>query len=906
MNLNGSGRMVLTDGRIRRTFYAVVLILSLLFSSIPYVSYTFIVWGAESIGVDKTVNLNDSIQPIIYHSDVVDRDFDRIQDSLEILMEDVAINGSAVLPVVVTLYNPVFSRDLDWFTMLGGNVTYVYRYVTYGFAGVIPAVNVSRFAMLENRNLAVIEYDAPVQYHLDTSVPLIRARPEVWNTYGYTGSPNHSIAIIDTGIDDSHPDVGPYGDLNFSRKIVGWYDATPDMATTPEDYGEHGTHVAGIAAGTGDADSLQVSGFVTNTWVYELSGLLPGQGWIHYGFDIMNPGLITLTCMWTSGNTAFLQLRDMAGNIVLNQTIGAEKPLVLTYYATASGRYRPVVGVIGGKGSGYFSLRETYPYQGRDDGYNLFTGVAPTSKLVGVKVFDNTGSSPADLSWVIAGMDWVVANKQTYNITVASMSIGLEYGGLNSTFDQKADTMVENGIVTVVSAGNDFPDYSIGSPGTAAYVITVAATNDENGITSYSSNGDSAKNEHGLVKPDVAAPGGSTGAGNLIISADSNDIDYEYSGQSDFTTNDYQQMSGTSMSTPHVSGLAALIVDALSSWSWTKEEALKVKMIISMTAFEVQSGETNLPSLDRGGKDNKEGYGRVCADAAVEAVTMNYTVGELASETLGSDPSDKKVWARRVSLLARNRYEFRLLVPSGADYDLYLYNGSPDSYGQPVILEKSVNVTGGTQEVIHFIPTTSGTYYLVVKWVSGDGIFSLESEGTMVHDVAIVNVAPSSREAYEGWSITVEVTVMNNGGATESFNVTAFYDTTAIGTQSVKELAAGAKKNLTFTWNLESVTLYVNHTIKAEATIVAGEFNVTNNSLVGGVVRVKMLGDVDDNKIVDVVDVDLIIRALGSDPTWPEGTDWNQWNDNCDLNNDFYVNFIDLIIGGGNYGKTYP
>jgi len=877
-------------------FYSIALIFVLSLSMIPSFPFMIKAYDCELGSVHKDESSHYHVRPIIRHMDRIDKDFDGVQDSLEAMISQVIANRDVVLPVVVTLYNPVTSQDIDWFVMLGGRVTHVYQYVTYGFAGVIPTANISRFASLEEGNLCVIERDVPIRYHLDVSVPLIRARPTVWDTYGYTGSPNYSIAIIDTGIDDSHSDIGPYGDLNFSRKIVGWYDATPDTATTPEDYGEHGTHVAGIAAGTGDANSLQTSGFATTTWTYTLDGLSAGYGLLDYGFEVLNPGVITLTCMWTSDNYVVLQLRDVTGTTVLADVRGSQKPLVLTYYATESGRYRPLVGIVRGVGRGYFSLRETYPYQGRNDGCNLFTGVAPTSKLVGVKVFDNTGG--ANTSNVYGGMDWVIANKDTYNITVASMSIGIEKGGVDTTFDQKADTMVENGIVTVVSAGNDFPGYTIGSPGTAAYVITVAATNDQNGIASYSSNGDSAKNEYGLTKPDVAAPGGSVMVGNRIISTDSNDVDYEYSGQSDYTPNDYQQMMGTSMSTPQVSGLAALIVEALSSWSWTKDEALKVKMIISMTAFEVQSGEeSNVPPLNRGDKDDVEGYGRICADAAIEAATMTYSVGELANDMLGSGPSDKKVWARQVSLWANEEYRFRLSVPSGADYDIYLCNGTPDGYGQPVILAKSINSMVGAQEIIPYIPASSGTYYIVVKWVSGSGSFILESTTVDEHDVNVASVTPSTLEAYRGHIVNITVVVKNDGRGVETFNVTVYSDDVAIGNQTVTNLAPTASESLTFSWNTAGVTPS-NYIIRAEASVIPGETDTADNIYIDGTVKVKLLGDVNGDGVVNVLDALLVRGAFGSKPGDPN------WIPEADINRDGTVDLYDALVIRSRFGET--
>lgn len=842
---------------------------------------------------------DEFVRPVIYHVDAIDKDFDGVQDSLEVMISQVSANERAVLPLVVTLNNPVRTQDLDYFQMFGGNVTHIYSYVTYGFAGTIPAVNVSRFVSLEKENLSMVEYDAPVRYHLDFSVPLIRARPVVWDTYGFVGFSNRSIAIIDTGIDGSHPDVGPFGNLNFSKKIVGWYDATADATLTPQDYGEHGTHVAGIAAGNGASNGLQGIGVIQTTFTYTFPSV--GYGYIDY-FDVMNPGTIKLNCSWGGTNNVLLRLYNPAGTTV-TQKSGKTKPLLITYDTAGTsyptGRYRVLVGNLAGVSGNPFSVIETYPYQGRDDSYNLFAGVAPNSRLVGVKVFNNAGSGTS--STVMAGMDWVIQNRLEYGIIVASMSIGLENGAVESTLDLKADTMVRNGIVTTVSAGNDYPDHTIGSPGTAAYVITVAATNDENGVASYSSNGDILKNEFDLVKPDVSAPGGTFQSqyGNKILSTDSNDVDVGYSGFADRNRNDYQQMAGTSMSTPHVAGLAALIVQAFEGWNWTQDEALKVKMIICMTAFETQSGESgNVPSLDRGDKDGVEGYGRISADAAVEAATMTYTVGDSAAATLGTNPWDKKVWARRVSLLPKNRYRFELAVPSGADYDLYVYSGSPDGYGQPIILGKSVNATTGGLETIDYIPTLPGNCYIVVKWVSGSGAFTLQSTAQLVRDVAVLSATPSASRVYEGKTVNITVTVRNEGGVPETFNVTAYYEDNLIETQTVVGLAVDAEETLTFGWNTSGVTLYFNYTIGAEAEVLPDEINVTDNVFIDGDVMVKMLGDVNGDRIIDIVDLATVAIAYGTRPGDPH------WNPEADLNQDDKIDIDDIIIVARNYGKT--
>ncbi len=304
-----------------------------------------------------------SVEPIIYHADSMDRDADNLQDRLESLISQVMrVNKSATLPIVVTLISPVTPQDIEYFQSLGGEIQHVYGSVTYGFAGIAPASNLSLFANQKRQRLSMIEYDMPLDYHLDISTSLIGTRPTVWNTYGYRGSPNHSIAILDTGIDDSHPDLGPYGDLNFSQKIVGWYDATSDSSPTPEDYGEHGSHVAGTAAGTGAANSMQSNGTIQTTFAY----VLPTSGYGYIDFiDVLTPGVIHLNLHWTGPNTVLLRLYDPAGTIV--EEIAENTPPSTIEYSTEdstypTGRYQVLVGNFLGPSGAPFSCTEEYPY----------------------------------------------------------------------------------------------------------------------------------------------------------------------------------------------------------------------------------------------------------------------------------------------------------------------------------------------------------------------------------------------------------------------------------------------------------------------------------------------------------------------------------------------------------------
>jgi hypothetical protein len=204
---------------------------------------------------------------------------------------------------------------------------------------------------------------------------------------------------------------------------------------------------------------------------------------------------------------------------------------------------------------------------------------------------------------------------------------------------------------------------------------------------------------------------------------------------------------GTSAATPIVAGAVNVIIQAMggySSWQWTRAQALMPKMILLMTASETypnvrEQYPSSSPTLDRGGKDVHEGYGRINLDAAVDAITQTYQVTSTVNDALGRPPSindvstlgQRLVWARNVQLVADGSiYSFTLNVPAGADYDLYLYNGTGTSYGEPVNVAKSTTAATGGVESISLSPPYAGTYYIVVKRATettGNGTFSLTS-----------------------------------------------------------------------------------------------------------------------------------------------------------------------------------
>ena len=120
-----------------------------------------------------------------------------------------------------------------------------------------------------------------------------------------------------------------------------------------------------------------------------------------------------------------------------------------------------------------------------------------------------------------------------------------------------------------------------------------------------------------------------------------------------------------------------------------------------------------------------------------------------------------------------------------------------------------------------------------------DGVVEVKATPPLliVHDVAVSTVSPYSNFTYVGEVLEIFVIVKNHGNATESFNVTALYDSYAVGTLLVENLEPNDKKTLVFQWNTENVA-EGNYTLSAQASQVPGEENVENNSCKNGIVTV--------------------------------------------------------------------
>jgi len=397
-----------------------------------------------------------------------------------------------------------------------------------------PLLQLSGLVMLEDLGLAVT--------HMNEAAPNMGV-DQVWSQYGYDGT-GVTIAVLDTGVRGDHeglndmddeltigceqPDPDPLNPnpivIDCDPKISAFYDAVITDSEQPAeesyDSGTHGSHVAGIAAGTGG-------------------------------------------------------------------------------------------GQVSADGARYI-------------------GVAP-----GAWVINILACCDGDIQDIIEGAEWAIENKNSKSIDILTSSLGEQQFEIHfdndgsSAWSQQMDAVAASGIITFLSAGNEFGGATfagcntIDSPGDANLPITVASLDKDLGLAIYSSRGYTSD---GRVKPDVSV------IGSNIMAPDA------------ATSDGYTSKSGTSMATPLMAGIAALMVEA--NPDITHEQ---VKAIISADSI-----ERDLQLLDDPGfndcsvlesrPDNEFGYGQadpllfVQSAGAIDS-SLNITMDLKTLQHVGNESS---------------------------------------------------------------------------------------------------------------------------------------------------------------------------------------------------------------------------------------------------------------------------
>jgi serine protease AprX len=272
------------------------------------------------------------------------------------------------------------------------------------------------------------------------------------------------------------------------------------------------------------------------------------------------------------------------------------------------------------------------------------SGIALAAHLIVLKTLDASGSGY--VSNVIAALDYIVANRDAFNIRVVNLSIAADvYESYNTDpLTLAAKRAVEAGIVVVTVAGNrgrnvdGLDTYGgITAPGNAPWVLTVGAsshmgTSDrtDDAIAAFSSRGPTAIDY--AAKPDIVAPGvGIESLSDPISALYATKTPYLLSGTALTAYLPYLSLSGTSMAAPVVSGTVALMLQANPTLTPNQ-----VKAILQYTA-------QVYPAYD----PLTEGAGFLNAKGAVE-LSLALATPSLGLQATPAEWSGRLIWGTQL------------------------------------------------------------------------------------------------------------------------------------------------------------------------------------------------------------------------------------------------------------------
>ena len=337
-------------------------------------------------------------------------------------------------------------------------------------------------------------------------------------------------------------------------------------------------------------------------------------------------------------------------------------------------------------------------------------GVAFGAKVLPVRVLGKCGGYTSDIAdgiiWASGGaVTGLPANANPARVINLSLGGG---GTCAATTQSAINSARGRGTVVVVAAGNSNANAANFTPASCAGVISVAAVNRSGGRAYYSNFG---------AVVDVAAPGGDmrTSSVNGVLSTLN-------SGATGPGVDSYAYYQGTSMATPHVAGVVALML--AKNPALTPDE-VETRLKASTRAFPATCSQC--------------GTGIVNASAAVDAavggtvvtpvaeVESNNTLGTAQAVTPnpalvnGSLSASTDTDYYRVTLGAGKTFTARLTPPATADYDLYVYNSAGTQVGSSVLGTGAVDTVSYRNT-----GTLAVTVYARVRYFSGGaGSYSL-------------------------------------------------------------------------------------------------------------------------------------------------------------------------------------
>jgi serine protease AprX len=414
-----------------------------------------------------------------------------------------------------------------------------------------------------------VYFNAPLNYLMRESVPLIGA-DRVWSELGYTGR-GVGVAVIDSGIDATHPD---------------------------------------LTLGTATVQNIK----------------------------IVAPNFFS------------------GGSVILENQANSD---------TSSGHGTHVAGTIAGRGTA-------------SSGY--YKGVAPEASLIGIGAGD-----ALFILFALQGFDYVLENADRYNIKVISNSWGSsgEFAPGNP-INVASKVAHDRGIAVVFAAGNEGPgDNTLNPYSVAPWVIGVAAGNkDGQTLADFSSRGIPGDS---LYYPTITAPGV-----DIVSTRGLNTVLPLLAARNDANINPlwipyYSHMSGTSMATPHISGVLALMIEANPSLSPAILKDLLIKTATPMPGYalhEVGAGYVDAYRAVVEAKATRPKYGQFKGKdgKTYKTITQTYSwsglVGPSADAVYQSGWQDLAVTDKAVRMAVAIEWTNPIV-----DLDLYVYDPSGAQVG---------------------------------------------------------------------------------------------------------------------------------------------------------------------------------------------------------------------------------
>ncbi len=197
---------------------------------------------------------------------------------------------------------------------------------------------------------------------------------------------------------------------------------------------------------------------------------------------------------------------------------------------------------------------------------NKYSGFDNNSHIIVIKALDKNGETTT--SKILEAIQWVLNNRDSYNIKVVCMSFGSLNDGYADPLSNAAEILWDNGIVVVAAAGNSGPlPRTIMSPGTSRKIITVGSLDSvysgNIAVANFSSRGP----VFDYYKPDMLLPGVDIISTNI------------FSRGKKF----YTSMSGTSVSTPMVVGIVSLLFATNESYTPDQIKYMLVSSCVRIT-----------------------------------------------------------------------------------------------------------------------------------------------------------------------------------------------------------------------------------------------------------------------------------------------------------------------------------